>query len=305
MFDLGYDKPLFILPFDHRASFVKNLFGIENRTPTDEEIERVKDVKRIIYEGFQAAIEQEIPKDHAGILVDEQFGGWILQDAREKGYITMLPVEKSGQDEFAFDYGEQFDSHITNFKPTFVKALVRYNPEGDHELNVRQGRQLHILSDFCHKNGYKFLIEPLIPPTATQKEFFKDDLNRFDQELRPTLTIHMIEELHEENVEPDVWKIEGFDRQESYEKVIDRAQIAGREKVGVIVLGRGGTTEQVDNWITAGAGVKGVTGFAVGRTVFWDGLVAYRDNKASRKEAVEMIAKNYLHFYHLFTENKK
>jgi len=305
MFDIGYNKPLYILPFDHRSSFVKNLYGVEGRLPTDEEVEKVRDAKRIIYEAFQKAITLMIPKDQAAILVDEQFGSWILSDARDKEYTFMLPVEKSGQDEFAFDYDEQFESHITNFQPTFVKALIRYNPEGDRELNTRQGRTLKKLSDFCHQNNFKFLIESLVPPTKTQEEFFKGDMKRFDEELRPTLTVHMIEELHRENVEPDIWKIEGFDHKQSYEKVVEKARTSGRENVGVIILGRGGNQASVDTWIIAGAPVDGVTGFAVGRTVFWESLVAYRDKVIDRNSAVDNIAANYLHFYQLFTEHKR
>lgn len=305
MFDVGYNKPLFILPFDHRSSFVKNLYGIENREPSENEVELVRDAKRMIYEAFQSAVEQTIPKDNAAILVDEQFGSWILSDAKSRGYTTILPVEKSGQDEFAFEYGDQFPSHVTKFQPTFVKALIRYNAEGDHELNIRQGRTLKQLSDFCHKNGYKFLIEPLIPPNKTQLEFFKGDTKRFDTELRPTLTVLMIEELHKEGVEPDVWKIEGFDTEEHYKRVVERAKINGRQNVSLVVLGRAGTSAQVDSWILAGAKTNGVTGFAVGRTVFWNPLVAYRDKKISRSVATSQITQAYLRYYNLFTEEKK
>ncbi len=49
-----------------------------------------------------------------------------------------MPVERSGQDEFDFEYGDDFGAHIEAFDPTFAKVLVRYNPDGDADLNRRQ-----------------------------------------------------------------------------------------------------------------------------------------------------------------------
>jgi transketolase len=43
--------------------------------------------------------------------VDEQFGANILHDAVRCGYITCCPAEKSGQDEFEFEYGDVFARH--------------------------------------------------------------------------------------------------------------------------------------------------------------------------------------------------
>ena len=53
---------------------------------------------------------------------------------RPTDIITACPAEKSGQDEFDFEYGEDFARHIEAFDPTFCKVLVRYNPEGDRAL---------------------------------------------------------------------------------------------------------------------------------------------------------------------------
>ena len=83
-----------------------------------------------------------VPKHKAAILVDEQFGSAILRDAASNGYTTACPVEKSGQEEFDFEYGEEFAKHVEAFHPTFCKVLVRYNPEGDPALNARQAARL-------------------------------------------------------------------------------------------------------------------------------------------------------------------
>src|ERR1700758_4872449 len=98
--------------------------------------------KQVIYDGFKAAVAGGVPKDKAGILVDEQFGDAILRDAAKYGYSTSCPAEKSGQDEFDFEYGEDFAKHIETYHPTFCKVLVRFNPEGDRDMNRRQAVRL-------------------------------------------------------------------------------------------------------------------------------------------------------------------
>src|ERR1700737_3433461 len=137
----GFDQPLYILPFDHRGSFQTKMFGWKG-TLTPEQTAEVAAVKQVIYDGFKSAIAAGVPKGKAGILVDEQFGAAILLDAARNGYSTSCPAEKSGQDEFDFEYGEDFAKHIEKFNPTFCKVLVRCNPEGEQDLNKRQSVRL-------------------------------------------------------------------------------------------------------------------------------------------------------------------
>src|SRR3954454_5540992 len=131
---LGYDGKLYILAFDHRGSFQKKMFGIEGE-PTDEETRTIADAKHLIFEGMQKAVEKGVDAPATGVLVDEQFGSNIPQQAKDGGLKLAMPVEKSGQDEFDFQYGEQFGEHITEFDPDFAKVLVRLNPDGDADTN--------------------------------------------------------------------------------------------------------------------------------------------------------------------------
>src|SRR5246500_4301421 len=142
-----YDRPLYIQPFDHRGSFKTKMLGWQSPL-SDAQTAEIAAAKQVIYEGFKAALAAGVPKDKAGILVDEQFGAAILRDAAKHGYSTSCPAEKSGQDEFDFEYGEEFAKHIEAFNPTFCKVLVRYNPEGDKTLNQRQAARLKRLADY-------------------------------------------------------------------------------------------------------------------------------------------------------------
>ncbi len=296
----GYDRPLYVLPFDHRGSFETGMFGWKG-TLTPEQTAQIAEAKRVIYDGFKAAVTAGVPKQNAAILVDEQFGAGILRDAKADGFIIACPVEKSGQDEFDFEYGETFHSHIEAFQPTFCKVLVRYNPEGNQALNRRQTDRLKRLSYYLHSaNRSLFMFELLVPPEKAQLEKVKGDKKAYDVEIRPKLMIQTIEELQDAHVEPDVWKIEGLDLREDCERVAATARYGGRDKVGCIVLGRGEDDNKVREWLTTAATVPGFIGLAVGRTDFWEPLVGWREKRTTREAAVDEVARRYREFVDIF-----
>ena len=297
---LGYNQPLYILPFDHRGSFETKMFGWHGDL-TPAQTAEIAAAKQVIYDGFKAAITAGAPKEKGGILVDEQFGAAILRDASANGFATACPAEKSGQEEFDFEYGDDFAEHIEAFHPTFCKVLVRYNPQGEGALNQRQTARLKQLSDYLHsKSESRFMFELLVPAEKAQMERLKGDQKAYDLELRPKLMVQTIEELQDAGVEPDVWKIEGLDRREDCEAIVSAAHRAGRDKVGCIILGRGEDDKKVREWLTTAAGVKGFIGFAVGRTDFWEPLVNLRANRTTRQAAVEEIARRYREFVGIF-----
>jgi myo-inositol catabolism protein IolC len=300
---IGYDKPLYVLPFDHRASFSKHMFGWEGPLSQDQTAE-IAAAKRVIFDGFKAAVEGGVSKDRAAILVDEQFGAAILRDARKQGFLFACSAEKSGQEEFEFEYGPDFARHIEAFNPTFCKVLVRYNPGGDKGMNRRQAARLRQLSDYLHASSRLYMFELLVPPQPAQLQRLGNDKKAYDLQLRPTLMVQAIHELQDSGVEADIWKIEGLDRKEDCEKVVAAARRAGRDKVGCIVLGRGEDDQHVRQWLATAAAVRGFSGFAVGRTTFWNPLVDYRAQKITRDTAVAQIAASYREWVELF-ENAK
>jgi 5-dehydro-2-deoxygluconokinase len=300
----GYQKPLYILPFDHRGSFETGMFGWKGALNA-EQTTHIAAAKQVIYEGFQQAVAGGVPKEKAGILVDEQFGSAILRDAAAKGFTFACPAEKSGQEEFDFEYGDEFAQHIEAIHPIFSKVLVRYNPEGDPELNRRQTARLKRLSDYLQNaNRSLFMFELLVPAEKAQLEKVKGDKKAYDREIRPALMVRTIEELQGAGIEPDVWKIEGLDRREDCETIVATAKAGGRSTVGCIILGRGEDDQKVLEWLTTAASVPGFIGFAVGRTDFWQPLVDLRDQKISRQEAVNEMASRYREFVDAFESER-
>jgi myo-inositol catabolism protein IolC len=297
---IGYDKPLYILPFDHRGTFQKNMFGWTGAL-TDEQSARITAMKWVIYDGFLAALGGGVRAARAGILVDEQFGADILRDAAKHGYATACPTEKSGQDEFDFEYGPDFSRHIETFKPTFCKVLVRYNPEGDSAMNRRQSVRLKRLSDYLHSGGpTEFMFELLVPATPAQLKRSGGDKKEYDRGLRPELMVGAITALQGAGIEPDVWKIEGIDSPEDCAKVVAAVRRGGRDHVGCIVLGRGEDDTKVRQWLKTAAAVPGFIGFAVGRTSFWEPLSDWKDGRISRDAAIVEIARRYREWVDIF-----
>ena len=288
---------LFILAFDHRGSFQSKWFGIGGE-PTDEETMRIADGKELIFEGLELALSRGVHAATAGGLVDEQFGApkRIPDRIKAAGMKLAMPVEKSGQAEFDFEYREKFGDHIERFDPDFVKVLVRFNPESDPELNRRQADRLARLSDWLAEHGRSILFELLVPAEEEQLASVGGDKDRYDAEVRPALMVGAIGELQDAGVEPVVWKIEGLDRSEDCERVVSQCRAGGRDQVVCVVLGRGASRAKVENWLTSGAGVDGYIGFAIGRSIWGDPLAGFLAGDLERQQAAGQIADNYVHF---------
>jgi myo-inositol catabolism protein IolC len=296
---LGYRRPLYLLPFDHRHSYVTGMFKFKPPL-TQVEHDQVARSKEIIYEGFKQALAGGVAKEHAGILVDEEFGARILRDATRNGYVTALSTEKSGLDEFEFEYGEAFAQHIEAFDPTFAKVLVRYNPEDDAALNRRQRTRLKRLSDYCQIAGQLFMFELLVPATKAQMDRVQANKGAYDLRVRPELMVRTIRDFQDAGIEPDIWKIEGLDRREDCERVVEAARRDGRRDVGCIVLGRGADEKKVMSWLETAASVLGFIGFAVGRTTFWDAVAGFETRKETRQQAASRIAERYREWVNVF-----
>jgi len=301
--NLGYDHKLYILAFDHRGSFQKKFFGIDGE-PDAEQTAIIADAKHLIFEGMLQAIGAGADPASAGVLVDEQFGSTVPAEARERGLKVAVPAERSGQNMFDFQYGEQFGEHILNLNPDFTKVLVRYNPDGNAEENRVQLGKLKQLSDWLKQNERKFLFELLVPAEDAQLESVGGDSDRYDAELRPELMRRAIADIQDAGIEVDIWKIEGVDERSDCEMLAAQTRSGGRDGVTCVVLGRGADDAKVDHWLTQAAPVDGFIGFAIGRSIWWDPLKAYIDGKIERSEGARKIAENFLRFIAVYERAK-
>ncbi|MFI4994035.1 MAG: 2-deoxy-5-keto-D-gluconate 6-phosphate aldolase domain-containing protein [Solirubrobacterales bacterium] len=299
----GYDGKLYILAFDHRGSFQKKFFGIEG-DPDPEQTAMIADAKHLIFEGLQQAVTAGADPSVTGVLVDEQFGGTVPEEARAQGLKLAMPAERSGQNMFDFQYGGDFGEHILKFGPDFTKVLVRYNPEGNASENREQLAKLGRLSDWLSEHERKFLFELLVPAEETQLQAVGGDSERYDSELRPALMRRAIAEIQDAGIEVDIWKIEGVDERSDCEMLVTQARGGGRDGVVCVVLGRGADDAKVDHWLTQAAPVDGFVGFAIGRSIWWEPLKAYVDGKIDRAAGARKIAENYLRFVAVYERAK-
>src|SRR3954451_4841029 len=299
---LGYEGKLYILAFDHRGSFQKKWFGLGDEI-TQEDTDRITDAKTLIYEGLELALSQGAEPSITGALVDEQFGGEVPQRAKDHGIKLAMPVEKSGQNEFDFHYGDDFGAHIEKFDPHFSKVLVRYNPDDpDTEMNARQLERLKRLADWLDQNDRKCLFELLVPATDDQLAQADGDSARYDAELRPELMRRAIEDIQNYGIEVDIWKIEGVDERSDAEMLAEQTRKGGRDGVVCVLLGRGASDEKVDHWLTQAAPVKGFVGFAIGRSIWGGPLKSFLDGSVERDVAARQIGDKYMHFVEVYVQ---
>ena len=271
---------LFFLPFDHRGSFAKKLLGFPYPLETAAQRNKMISMKRVVFDAALLARKKMPDTNELAILVDEEFDGDVLTEAKKKNIITAMTTEKSGVEVFEFQYGNNFGEVLKKRMPAYAKVLIRYNNK-DKENNIVQNNRLKKLSEWCRKNNIKFLLEVLLS----------------GKETRLTQMKRMIKSLEEAGVKPHVWKLEGLD------KASDWKQIRKLTTADIVILGRGESNAVVKEWILEAAKSGVVRGFAVGRTVFLRPLEEYRDKKITKKEATEKISKNFLSYTRIFEKH--
>ena len=281
-------RPIHMLAFDHRTSFQRGLYGIQS-APSEADRELMRRGKDLILSGLLQARAQR-PSVGVAALIDELHGARAAKRAKAAGVPLAICVEQSSHEEFDFEYGEQFDEHITAFSPDFVKALVRYNPEGDRELNQRQAARLARLSDWLADRKPALLLELIVPPAPHHLAVDHPD---YACTQRPNLTVQAIHALQDAGVEPEIWKVEGQETSAACELIVAAARTAGREHVSCVVLGAGAHEDRVARWLGLAAGTPGFHGFAIGRTIWWGPLMAWLRGNANADTAVTQIAEAY------------
>jgi len=293
---------MFILPFDHRASFGK-IIGLKEPFSFRDRL-MIKKYKRIVFDGFLKVYNRNLNlKKKLAILVDEQYGKRIIQICRRKKINFLVTQEKSGQEVFDFEYGDNFKKHLVSIRPSYAKVLVRYNAENKKSNKIQLARLLK-MSKFCEQTGIGLLFELLVPPTAKQLKKCKNNLDKYNKILRPKLTLTALKEITDAGIWVDVWKLEPQLTSASWKNIIALLKKQQTHDVEIVVLGQAGSKSQVKSWLRLGRQYKEVIGFAVGRTIFVEPLEFYRDKKISRKKAVNIIADEFECYVDLWLNTK-
>ena len=285
-------QPLLILALDQRGSFAK-LFGTEEASASDEDVARMRAAKTLVYRGV-AEVAAQVEGAQVGVLTDEEYGAEVLGRARADGRVVAYPVEKSGQQLFDLEFGDETAAHVERWDPDYVKVLVRMNPDDDADDTRGQLDRLRALSEELSGSDRPFLLELLVPASEAQLASVGGDATAYDRDLRPGLAAQVIHAVQDAGVEPTLWKIEGLETTEAAEQVVAAAKRDGRD-ADCIVLGRDAPQETLDHWLRVAAPVPGFVGFAVGRSIWKEPLEQYlADDDEAR--FLEVVGQNYLHY---------
>lgn len=273
----------FLFAFDHRDSF-RRMAGTSD--PAE-----VTAVKRVLFDGFRAALTVGPPVAGRAILIDEEYGSEFVAEARALGALVVMPVEASGRDELALEYGAAFGEHIEAYDPDAIKVLLRWDPHGDRALNARQGRLLAELSGWMRAADRTLMVEFLTPM-------------REPSSARVALMVEAVAQILDAGAEPDLWKVEGLDETADCATLAAAIRAGGRADARAVVLGRGTTMERAQGWLRAARPVDAFCGFAIGKTLWQEAMEAYRRGDIARDDAVERIAARYVHLVETWTNTR-
>lgn len=294
----GGTGPLLVLAFDHRSS-LRRWLGERGVVP---DIEQLRSAKRVVVQGLRHASQRLDAGERASVLLDDEYGSDALADAKAAGLPRVLAVERSGMPEFDFEHGDAFMEHVEEQAPEAVKALVRYNAEGDAAANQRSRRRLGLLASRLGPAGTALMIELLVPPTPGQLAIAGDEPS-FDRRLRPALTVAAMRELADAGIRPVWWKVEGPEDDEAAETVGTAGQATSER--GCLVLGRGADAGNVRRWLSRASGAAGFDGFAVGRTIWMDAIGRWLSGCADGRATAEAIGDRYLEMVAAYMSGKQ
>jgi myo-inositol catabolism protein IolC len=295
-------RPLFILADDHRDSLEKELYKL-TAPPTAPQAARIRADKLLVYEALVDATRRLPDSAQAGILVDEEYGSDVADLAvKSDGRINLsMPLEASGKDWFEFAYGDDWKTHAGYFATDHAKVLIRDNPALAVPDRLQQAERLKVVSAWAAETRHHLIVELLVPATEDDLASVDGDHKRYDDELRPGLTLEVIGFLQDHGADPALWKIEGMNGVADASAVADLAKRGGRT-ADCIILGRHAAKEDLDRWLEVAAPLPGYVGFAIGRSIWWDPLAGHLAGAISADAAQHQIAENYLSYAHAYLD---
>jgi len=245
--------------------------------------DRIPEAKRVAYDGFLLARDQSAAvREWGALLIDPPYGAAIIADALERGIDVGTPAERSG----AFPLAWATDPFDRALPGTFVKVLVRHRP--DHDAAVRDGQlaKLNALQSWCRTAGKPLVVEVLVPRQQEPEE-------TFETKGRPAIVAEYIRDAYARSLTPEFWKIEGTPSREGA-AAIDAA-IAEHPECRQIILGKGADLPTINVWFSVAAGSATASGFAIGRSVYWDSAAAFLLGSRSAAQASSEVRDTYLH----------
>lgn len=254
--------------------------------------ERIGEAKRVAYDGFLLARDRSPNvREFGALLVDAQYASPVVADALEAGLDVGTPAERAGAFPLAWST-DPFERALTG---AFVKVLVRYRPDDEEAIRDGQWQKLDALQTWCRGAGKPLVIEILVARRGEEED-------EFEAVGRPAMLAGFIREAYRRELTPQFWKIEGTLAREGA-RTIDRA-IAANAACRQIILGKAAEIATIGRWFAAAADSPTASGFAIGRSVFWEPSAAFLSGAKTADQAAADIADNYLQLVDVWRQSR-
>ena len=243
---------------------------------------RIPEVKLLAGGGFILARSRSAAvRDYGALLVDQQYSSVVIAMMLKCGVTVGTPAEKAGAIPLAWAT-DPFAAALTG---SFVKVLARYRSDDDEAVVGEQWRKLEALQAWCIAAGKPLVLEVLV---ARKRE----PEGEFEATGRPAMLAAFIAEAYRRGLTPEFWKIEGTLAPEGA-RAIDAA-IAANPRCRQILLGKAADLSTIDRWFAGCKASRTASGFAIGRSVFWEPSAAFLTGKMTAEAAAAAIADTYL-----------
>ena len=254
--------------------------------------ERIGEAKRVAYNGFLLARDRSPNvREFGALLVDAQYASPVVADALEAGLDVGTPAEQAGAFPLAWST-DPFERALTG---AFVKVLVRYRPDDEEAIRDGQWQKLDALQTWCRGAGKPLVVEILVARRGEAED-------EFEAVGRPAMLAGFIREAYRRELTPQFWKIEGTLAREGA-RTIDRA-IAANAACRQIILGKAAEIATIGRWFAAAADSPTASGFAIGRSVFWEPSAAFLSGAKTADQAAADIADNYLQLVDVWRQSR-
>ncbi len=268
-------SPVYMLAVDHRWQWEEWCNG----AAVDRG--RIPEVKALATDAFLAARAADARVEaHGALLIDALYATPQIERLMAAGATVGAPAEWPG----SFPLRWQSDPMGDALTGRFVKVLAKHRPDYTETIVTGQIERLLELQAWCRAHGQPLVLEVVVPRESEPE-------HEFETTGRAPIMAAYIRRAYGVGLVPDYWKIEGT-TDAGAAAVIDRA-IAEDPRPRFLVLGKGAGMDLVLRWFAAAKTMTTASGFAIGRTVYFEPVTRWLRGELARDEALDRIATTY------------
>ena len=280
--------PCYMVAFDHRDSLERALA----RLGVEAAAQQTAGIKLMIWQGVEVALSSLPEHAEAAILIDRGHHR-ITAAAAAAGVAVAIALEASGRRTLQPEAAPgQMVEELSKLSGGFGKVLLRWHP-ADHASKKRQQLGvLHELDELVRRAGARLLLELLIPPTPAEASGAGPG-GLWEETRLPRHQHDAAEEILGSGVAPALWKIEGHPNTAAARSL---AGLVGSQEpeARIVVLGGGADIADLGRVFECSAGAERFSGFAVGRSIWWNPVADYWRGRIPAAEARRAIGRNFL-----------